>query len=63
MCGVPPSPLHLKHLINSVVSLAQLVSSSVALPANVDLFPPHSFTCRLTVVGTEYFSPDKIVIG
>ena len=30
-CGVP-SQLMLKHLLSSVVSLAQLVSSSVALP-------------------------------
>ena len=33
MCGVPP-PI-LKHLLSSVVSLAQLVSPSVALPAEL----------------------------
>ena len=33
MCGVPP--LILKHLVSSVVSLAQLVSPSVALPAEL----------------------------
>ena len=33
MCGAPP--LILKHLISSVVSLAQLVSPSVALPAEL----------------------------
>ena len=33
MCGVPP--LILNPLISSVVSLAELVSSSVALPADL----------------------------
>ena len=33
MCGV--TPLILKHLVSSVVSLAQLVSPSVALPAKL----------------------------
>ena len=33
MCGVPP--LILKHLVRSVVNLAQLVSPSVALPAEL----------------------------
>ena len=36
MCGVPP--LILKHLISSVVSQAQLVSPSVALPAELVMF-------------------------
>ena len=36
MCSVPQ--LILKHLISSVVSLAHLVSSSVALPAELVLY-------------------------
>ena len=34
MCSVPPQKI-LKHPVSSVVSLAQLVSSSVALPAEL----------------------------
>ena len=36
MCGAPPHIL--KHIISSDVSLAKLVSSSVALPAELVLF-------------------------
>ena len=40
-CAVSP-PLILKHLVSSVVSLAQLVSSSVALPAELVYNYKHS---------------------
>ena len=37
-CAVSPSHLILKHLISSAVSLAQVVSPSVALPAELVQF-------------------------
>ena len=61
-CAVSP-PLIPKHLISSVVSVAQLVSPSVALPAelvylynNCQQIPPVSYKIHFLV---SFFSPTK----
>ena len=49
-----PPPLILKHLISSVVSLAQLVSSSAALPAELVPVTEGSLGSKL-ITNTDLF--------